>query len=991
MSWDLYTYWYYETVVRALNGIVMVMGGEGYLGLLKSMALVGLITSTAVGLAKVSAAEPGKFFVFLLLGYSVMFVPKVTVSVRDVGSNAVTNVANVPLGIAFFATSTSQIGKYLTETFDTAFAPADGTLSFSRSGMGWGASAMATLGQARPIDQTIAPAMANFVRSCVVPEIIDRPGLYDEISRSDKIFETLAKPGYLNPGRIAYIQIGDGGGGNSYPCISSDDFNALAKVKAKIEAEAEAQKGPMARQLMKFIPTSAQGTDGQILAMADGHLTAASSALLGASGSVKDRLFQSITANLMNESGADLASARGDWGAVQLAAGAAIANAQSISSYQVMGMIGSEALPRIRNIVEVVLLATFPIIIIMMVVAGEKGGAVVSTYAITCLWLQLWAPLYSIVNNLLQPLTIARFKSVLSTTSNAGSGGSTSYGLSMHNMDTIIATGYSEQAMAGALVMAVPAIAYALVKGGAVAVSGAISPLSAPASGAAASAGAQAGTGNFSIGNTSWGTHASNNLSANKSDSSGALSQGRQVTTNGLVSRSADLNSGAATSDFSGLQSNMGAFKATIGAAAKQTLMRGSQTAYTQGEQAANSYVQQVGTSLENFRRTTATSGSANAVGLSGANTNSTSSSDSASRGLAKMDSVAQSLGISTASLASFMMAAQARAGWDLKDSIVGRILGGSAGVSLSATTQIGGGAEVKAASDAAKRLSEDQDVKSLLTSMKGNSVGTDGKITATAGQNNDAGSSGSMTTAQSFLEQAQTSFARSEQLSVMAQAAGETSSSVNQDTANRVEQRLAKDGHNVEQLMRAAHSSGGPEGNTARGLIMSATHAVATEMTAQPTGGMGSWQLNGQPPAVPSASGTPDAAQLESAVKTQLSSTGKVVAGGHAAVANTGAQTLNFFGTPDTQARLNVDGQSMTANSVIAEAKGAMPTVQGAIADSRVTLGRETAKNKGEHDEKLIAGPLSALPTKPKNFNPDMRPNESGFGETPSKTPEER
>lgn len=938
--WELYTYWHYEAVVRALNGIVMVMGGDGYTGLLKSMALVGLIVSTAVGLAKVSAAEPGKFFVFLLLGYSVMFVPKVTVSVRDIGSGQGQNVANVPLGIAFFATSTSQIGKYLTDTFDTAFAPVDSNLSFSRSGLGWGASAMATMAQVKPRDQTLAPAMANFVRSCVVPEIVDNPMAYDVLSRSPNIFTALAADGFLNPGRVVYMPIGDAGAGQYLPCTSGDQYNALTRLRIKIDAEAEAQKVPLARLLMKYIPPTSQGTDSQILALADSQLGAASSALLGASGSVKDHLFQAITANLMNESGAELATARGDWGAVQLAAGAAIANAQSISSYQVLGMIGSEALPRIRNIVEVVLLATFPIIVIMMIVGGEKGGTVVSSYAITCLWIQLWAPLYSIVNNLLQPLTISRFKSILSSASSGDGGGSSQvFGLSMQNMDTIIATGYSEQAMAGALVMAVPAIAYALVKGGAVAVSGAISPLSAPASGAASSAGAQAGLGNFNLGNTSWGAHSSNTTTGNKFDSAGAITQGRFQSTQGLMTRT--YGSGGEAVDAGQMVSNLGAISAQVGASAKQAISTAASTEHSKGTTATQQYMSGISTAVDNFRRQGTSSGISDGVTTKGGVSTASASQQSASSGLSKIESEAKRLGMSTEQMAGLTFAAGASAGWNLNKSLIGKVVGAALGAELGARASVehkqGTSQSLSGAMEAAQRLSKDEDVKSLQSVMRQNQVGTEGSNTRTSQSSVDAGKSANLTTTMGHLEQAQQQFAKAEKLQEMAASANDSSSSVNQDLSNRVLERLRENGHDTDRVLRAANLGSGQERADAQAAIMTASRSVAEEMVQSQ---LGAWSLT-RPGAPPSGSGT-DGAAVQAAVADMTSAAVVQVQEGKAATANSGADALNAQPRP-------------VSNSAAAQA--VMTAAGGGIGANQAVLDKRTGTLEGEHEAAKAAG----------------------------------
>src|SRR5207244_3383539 len=58
----------------------------------------------------------------VLLVYSILFVPKVTVGIVDkLGTQPVQVVSNVPFGVAFFGNLTSTIGNTLTEVFETAF------------------------------------------------------------------------------------------------------------------------------------------------------------------------------------------------------------------------------------------------------------------------------------------------------------------------------------------------------------------------------------------------------------------------------------------------------------------------------------------------------------------------------------------------------------------------------------------------------------------------------------------------------------------------------------------------------------------------------------------------------------------------------------------------------------------------------------------------------------------------------------------------------
>ncbi|MBK7424604.1 MAG: conjugal transfer protein TraG N-terminal domain-containing protein [Propionivibrio sp.] len=128
----------------------------------------------------------------------------------------------------------------------------------------------------------------------------------------------------------------------------------------------------------------------------------------------------------------------------------------------------------------------------------------------TMLWVQLWAPLYAIVNFV---GTMAHAKSLKASLAGVD-------GISISNASALMNTTISGEAIAGILTIAVPMIALAIVKGGEVAMSGVTSSLTSGANSAATRAGGDVGTGNVSMGNTQWGNHSANNTSANQSNAS---------------------------------------------------------------------------------------------------------------------------------------------------------------------------------------------------------------------------------------------------------------------------------------------------------------------------------------------------------------------------------------------------------------------------------------------------------------------------------------
>ena len=220
--------------------------------------------------------------------------------------------------------------------------------------------------------------------------------------------------------------------------------------------------------------------------------------------------------NALNDTGKTVAQIMGDPTAVQAALGESIATQSANSSYRVMAKMAQESLPLIRNAMELVLVGLFPIILLIIILAGTKGGLVLKSYVMMMFWVQLWAPIYAIINYV-GSLAAAKTQAA----SLAGIDG-----ISIDNSSALLNATLSGEAVVGLLCISVPIIALALVKGGEVAATSAVSGMMSPGSSAAQSAGSQVGSGNISAGNVSWGNYSANNSNSNSSNNALRLTDG---------------------------------------------------------------------------------------------------------------------------------------------------------------------------------------------------------------------------------------------------------------------------------------------------------------------------------------------------------------------------------------------------------------------------------------------------------------------------------
>lgn len=772
--WTIYTYWNSTSMISALNGVALIMGGANFLGLMQTLALLGLLTAAGVGLFKVSFKEPGQYLIMLLIFYGTLFVPKVTVNVTDLRTGGVGTVSNIPLGVAFIATSTSHIGKWLTETFETNFAASD-ELSFSKTGMAWGAGALKSLAEVRPQSPKAQEAFASFARGCVVPEIIQSSAKYLALVSAPDVLATLAAGrgtagGFLNPGRVVSMPNRTSDGYTVVPCITATaGASAYDFAVDWLTTEVAAQRGWLARKLLPdAVPSSANTLLGSYLPGVEG-------ALIGGSRTITQQLMQSMAVNLMNDSAGSVALTMNDPAAVQLAVGTVTAQASAISAYRVMGMIGEEALPKFRNIVEIMLICVFPLVLLVIVLAGEAGGAALKTYAMTAVWVQLWAPLYAIINNMLMPMTASRFQASLGGT----------FTQNMQNTAALVNTGFTEQAMAGALVMAVPVIAYALVRGGEVAMSSATSSLMAPASGQASSQGAAAGLGNVSMGTTSWGNHSSNNTSGNKWDDNSSISSGKVSQSSGLLQSNFDTGTGQSQFNAEGMTSNLGSYGAQVQGKVSQAAQNGLTQSQARATEASTAYASQAQSAYSNFLKNTNGSGTSNGVTKAGVTGTDSSTGQSISRGMSAVNDFAKTYGISReqAFSAIFSAGGEASAGAQLAGSGFKASMGGS--------MQAGTAAKQQEAWNQAQKIASSSDFKSVTDSVNKSGVSTTGTTGATATTSRDQGRDATLSGAKTSLEQARKADTDTQAYQQAVTSATSMDGAATKNLANKVVDRL--------------------------------------------------------------------------------------------------------------------------------------------------------------------------------------------------------
>lgn len=496
MVMDYYAYWNGGQIRDLFEALVSICSGSSYEGLLKTAVLAGFLVTLTGALLKWQGLASKVYLFAAVLFYSVMLVPKVDVAIHDERSADVYVVSNVPFGVGFFASATSKIGHFLTESFETAFSLPDAE-RFSKFGLVYPQRALNSLLAAGPVTPEGRALTDRVIADCIGPELLDHPDKAAELSHSGDIWATISADGWINPARSSVSS--DGTVQRCDQALQSLDQHLntveLDFLSKRLGTVLVPERIDPADVIRRTLPQS-------------------EALLLGVSRSLEQSLKHSVMLTALPRGMASIAAQAG--APLDLAAkySASQANLTSEINYRTLARLAEHSLPKIRNCVEFIVIAAFPLMLLLMVAAGSAAGAVFRSFFVLLIWFQLWAPLLSVANYLMISVDANPMNRIA-----AEFGGSTLLAAGI-----IREAGATSQAIAGSIMPLIPVIAFALAKGSDMAFVSMSTGLMAPAQGASSGASTQAAAGNFNAGNISTGNTSMNSASANKSDLSSSWS-----------------------------------------------------------------------------------------------------------------------------------------------------------------------------------------------------------------------------------------------------------------------------------------------------------------------------------------------------------------------------------------------------------------------------------------------------------------------------------
>lgn len=503
MALEIPTYANNENLFYIFNGVVSILGDSEWTAAIRTILYLGIFFWVFRLVWKPVYGEYGKWFLQFILISSCLFAPVSTVVLVDRTNNqGPRTVDNVPLALAMMTHIPATFGDFLREKTETVMSlPDDFKLQHD---MLFAHRLFKMANQASISDPELRADLFQFFKDCTAYDIRDFDGvngvdirkLRNDGGAWDHVFDN------ANPGRFVSTRT------LSNPVLT-DSCLSVAKGGGTVSA-ADSLKSRIAAEYATAIKVFGQEinpltVDPAIAAAAfSTQLSGAYELIFGATTSASASIQQAMFINLWREAGTALPAMMGDPAAVGASMATAQASAATEGSLRAQGVMASNVLPKVWNIVQGIVIIVFPFIFLyMLAVQMEEAGGMLKMYILTHLWLQLWPWLFAVINFFRVQDLALRAKAMKVNVEN---------GIPMAAMDQFNGEVISSMAITGELLWMVPAIASMLVF---FMQKGLTSLAPTPGKQQSAGAGQEVSTGNVRLGSTSLDSFSTNSTMMN--------------------------------------------------------------------------------------------------------------------------------------------------------------------------------------------------------------------------------------------------------------------------------------------------------------------------------------------------------------------------------------------------------------------------------------------------------------------------------------------
>jgi conjugal transfer mating pair stabilization protein TraG len=427
MAYDVITHGGGEGLVYVFNAVAALFNGKKALA--SSMVMVMV--------AKQELLPTAKWFFGSLVITSALMLPKVNIIVKDRITKLEQPVSNVPFMLGVFAGISSQLGEVLAKQLDAIFAKAGP--NYTGNGVAMASQLLAKVNHFHIRDPLMASNVRGFVQQCMVFDIAKGKYTIKELHGSDNIWKLLKDNASKARGFVYKTHTP-----NRPKPVSSQILTCEEAANALELAWNAAYKQAAIAYGVRLYPSAPNPTKlfMKNLPLAHGYLTRLSS-------SAEEILQQSMMSNAIDDGLLELNQLT-DANAAVTAYAAKRAQAQQRVAYSLQGSMASLSLSVLKVVVEILFYGLFPIIVAISIFPG--GWVIIKKYVIALFWIQSWAPMYAILNMIMN--VYGKTKSVAAV-SMVGKGA-----LNIYSLKALSEANEWISSAAGYAMMSVPFLSY---------------------------------------------------------------------------------------------------------------------------------------------------------------------------------------------------------------------------------------------------------------------------------------------------------------------------------------------------------------------------------------------------------------------------------------------------------------------------------------------------------------------------------------------------
>lgn len=563
------------------NMVAMLVGEGAFDSAIRLFIMLGGCMTLIKYIRRRDLMDFVRWFGVYYLVIFILLVPKVTVVVEDqIIMNQSDVVDNVPLGLALIAHVSSSFGMGMTHMIEKVFHESD-ELSYSKTGMIMASRMLSTANQFQITDPDFNKDLQSFVQQCIFYDLLLKRYTFKDLLNTNNIWglvqENASKArAFTQSGKVTTCAEGIGS-------LQGGWQSAIEQAQTRYGARLFPGEKDAKAQLIKFLPASYK-------------------MLTDISSSASELMKQHLLANAIQEGVPTMAA--------KTNASAAIGNyintksqVQQRSTFQSVGEQAAVFLPLLKNALEMIMYGAFIFVVLFALL--PTGMTILTNYVLVFFWLELWAPIFALIN-----FSVSYFAQAKSLALASG------VGPSLHNLDGLATINMDMASLAGYLTMISALLSAALIKGLQVRLEQIAQYVGGTLQSTASQVAGEATAGSINLGNSSIDNHQAFNNSAHHWDTTGRLASGGVSTTmagGGTMALTAD---GTQIMNMSGGMSQLGT-TIRIADSIRVASSEQADSAYTAGYNNMRSYGETLTAGMRDFQDLSMMSGKMESSGTS--------------------------------------------------------------------------------------------------------------------------------------------------------------------------------------------------------------------------------------------------------------------------------------------------------------------------------------------------------------------------------------